>query len=161
MLSRKLLDELNLQIKEELASAYVYLSMAAHFEAENLPGFANWMHKQAGEEYEHAMKFFEHINDRGNKVILQSLEQPQTEFGSPVEVFETTLKHEQHITARINLLYKIALEDNDYAAQVFLSWFVKEQVEEEKTASEILQTLKMVGDKGHAIIMLDRQLASR
>ena len=161
MLSRKLLDEMNLQIKEELASAYIYLSMAAHFESQNLPGFATWMHKQAGEEYEHAMKFFEYINDRGNKVILQALEQPQVEFGNPTDVFEITLKHEQHITARINHLYKIALEENDYAAQGFLNWFISEQVEEEKTASEILETLKMVGEKGHAIIMLDRQLAAR
>jgi ferritin len=160
-LSKKMQDALNEQIKEELYSSYLYLSMAAYCESINLPGFAHWMQVQSGEELEHAMKFFGHINDRGGRVILQALDQPAPEFGGPTDLFEKTLAHEQHITGRIHKLYALAVEENDYASLSMLQWFVDEQVEEEKSASEILEVLKMIGDKGQGLIMLDRQLASR
>ncbi len=161
MLSKKLLGEMNEQIKHELYSAYLYLAMAAHSEAHNLPGFAHWMKAQAQEEMGHAMKFFEFIHDRGSGVILQAIDQPPAEFASPTAIFQATLEHEQKVTARINLLYAIASDEKDYASQTFLQWFITEQVEEEKNATQILDTMKMAGEKGTALFMLDRQLGSR
>ena len=160
-LSKKMQDALNEQIKEELASAYIYLSMAAYCESINLPGFATWMVKQSQEEVEHAMKLYGYIHDRGGRVVLQALDQPPIDFDGPVDVFEKTLAHEQHITGCIHALYAMAGDENDYASLGLLQWFVDEQVEEEKTAGEILETLKIIGDKGQGLIMLDRQLAER
>jgi ferritin len=160
-LSKKMQDALNEQIKEELFSSYLYLSMAAYCESINLPGFAHWMQAQSGEELEHAMKFFGYINDRGGRVILQAIDQPAAEFGGPTDLFEKTLAHEQYITGRIHKLYALAVEERDYASLSILQWFVDEQVEEEQSASEILELLKVMGDKGQGLIMLDRQLASR
>jgi len=161
MLSKTMSVEMNEQVKHELFSAYLYLSMAAHFEAANLGGFASWMRLQAAEEQEHAMKFFDFILDRGGKVALQAIDQPQVEFGTPLNVFEKVLAHEQHVTALIHKLYALAVKDEDYASQVFLNWFVTEQVEEEKNASTILETLKLIGDKSNAIYQLDHQLGKR
>jgi ferritin len=152
---------MNNQIKHELYSAYMYLSMAAHFEAANLGGFASWMRVQAGEEQEHALKFFDHILDRGGKVALQAIDQPPVEFGTPLAVFEQVYTHEQHVTALIHKLYAQAVTENDYASQLFLGWFVTEQVEEEKNATTIVETLKMIGDKSNAIYQLDHQLGKR
>jgi ferritin len=160
-LSKKMQDALNEQIKEELASAYIYLSMAAYCESINLGGFAHWMRAQTNEEMEHAMKFYGYIHDRGGRVVLEALDQPPIEFDGPTDVFEKTLAHEQYITGRIHMLYGMAVEEKDYASVGALQWFVDEQVEEEKTATEILEYLKMIGDKGQGLIMLDRHLASR
>lgn len=161
MLGKKMQDAMNEQIQHELGSAYIYLAMAAYCESENLPGFARWMELQAQEEMGHAMRFYKYINERGGRVVLQALEQPPTEFESPRDVFVQTLAHEQFITGRINDLYALALAEKDYASQSFLTWFIDEQVEEEASATAILETLKMIGDKGQALIMLDRQLARR
>jgi ferritin len=160
-LSKKMQDALNEQIKEELASAYIYLSMAAYCESINLPGFARWMRMQTNEEMEHAMKFYGYIHDRGGRVILQAIDQPPIEFNGPTDVFEKTLAHEQYITGCIHNLYGMAAEGKDYASLGVLQWFVDEQVEEEQSATEILDVLKMVGDKGQGLIMLDRELARR
>jgi ferritin len=160
-LSKKMQDALNEQIKEEMASAYIYLSMAAYCESINLPGFAHWMQGQSQEELSHAMKLYEYIHDRGGRVVFQALEQPPAEFDGPIGVFEKTLAHEQYITGRIHNLYGMAAAENDYASLGILQWFVNEQVEEEKTAGDILDMLKVVGDKGQGLIILDRQLASR
>jgi ferritin len=161
MLSKTLASEINTQIKLELYSAYLYLSMAAHFEASNLPGFAHWMKTQAREEQEHAMKFFEYLNDRGDRVVLQAIDQPQSEFKSALAIFEQSLEHEKSVTARINLLYSIAVKDNDYASQNFLNWFVSEQVEEEKNASQIVEWLKSAGDSATTLFMLDSIMGKR
>jgi ferritin len=161
MFSQKIQDAMNDQIQRELESAYIYLSMAAYFESSNLAGFAHWMKAQAQEEQTHAMKFFDFIYDRGGRVMLQAIPQPPAEFASPLAVFEKALAHEQKITGHINDLYALAVQEKDYASQTFLQWFVDEQVEEEKSAGEIVETLKMVGDKGQALFMLDRQLAQR
>ena len=160
-LSQKMQDALNEQIREELASAYIYLSMAAYCESIALPGFAKWMRAQTAEEEEHAMKFFDYINERGGRVQLQPIEGPPVEFEGPTDVFEKTLEHEQYITGRIHDLYGMAVEEKDYASQILLQWFVDEQVEEEATATEILDVLKRIGDKGQGLVMLDRQLAQR
>ncbi|MCE1252322.1 MAG: ferritin [Anaerolineae bacterium] len=161
MFSKNLLDEMNTQIKLELYSGYLYLSMSAYFEANNLPGFARWMKIQAKEEQEHAMKFFGYINDRGERVVLQAIDQPQSDFKGALAIFEQALEHEKSVTARIDLLYSIAVKNNDYASQSFLNWFVDEQVEEEKNASEIVEWLKKAGDSVTALFSLDSMLGKR
>jgi len=160
-MSESLLDAMNVQINKELYSGYLYLSMAAYADAMNMPGVAHWMKLQAMEEQGHAMKFYGYINSRGGRVVLDAIEQPEVEFESILQLFEKTLEHEQYVTSLINKLYAMALEENDYASQIFLNWFVAEQVEEEETAAAILETLRMVGESGHGLIMMDRQLASR
>lgn len=161
MLSKKLLDAMNEQINFELSSAYVYLSMAAHFDAANLPGFAHWMRAQYREETGHAMKFYGYIYDRGSAVTLKAIAQPPTSFKGPIEVFKQVLEHEQKVTAAINAIYALAVAESDYATQQFLQWFIKEQVEEEKNAMDIIELLKMTGESGPTLIMADRQLAAR
>jgi ferritin len=161
MLNKKVEEAINEQIKNELYSGYLYLSMSAYFEANNLPGFARWMRLQAEEEQEHALKFFDFVNDRGGRVVLHAIDQPPVEFESALAIFEQTLEHEQKVTSLIHQLYELALEQNDYPSQVMLQWFIDEQVEEEKNATEIVDTLKMVGDQGQALVMLDRALGRR
>ena len=161
MLSKALHDAINAQIKDELNSAYLYLSMSAHCETLNLPGCARWLRIQWEEEVAHAMKLFDLINSRGGKVTLQALDQPPAEFKSVRDIFERVLAHEQKVTALINQLYALAVKENDYAAQADLQWFVKEQVEEEQNVSTIVAQLEMIGDSGTALMMLDRHLGSR
>ena len=161
MLSKALEKAFNDQINHELSSSYLYLSMAAYAESQNLPGFAHWLKLQTKEETGHGMKLYKFVNESGGRVELQKIDQPILEFKSPTALFEEVLKHERKITVLINKLYELALEEKDYAAQVLLHEFIGEQVEEEATASSILETLKMAGEKGHALIMMDRQLARR
>lgn len=160
-LNKKLQDALNDQIREELYSSYLYLSMASYCQSINLPGFAHWMRVQSQEELDHAKKFYGFIEDRGGRVLLQGLEQPPAEFGGPVDIITQTLAHEKHITGRIEMLYGMALEQKDYASTGFLQGFINEQVEEERNATDILNVLKMVGEKGHTLFMVDRQLGGR
>jgi ferritin len=161
MLSKTILAEMNEQIMHELYSAYLYLAMSAHFDEAGLPGFAKWMRMQAGEEQEHALKFYDHIHDRGGSVKLLPIAQPPAEFGTPKEVFEQVLEHEKMVTGRIHHIYGLAAKESDFASQVFLNWFVEEQVEEEKNASDILDTIKLIGDKSNAIFQLDHRLGKR
>lgn len=161
MLSKSLQDAINEQINLELSSAYVYLSMSAHFEAENLGGFANWMRVQYHEETEHAMKFYKYVFDRGGKVLLKAIAQPAAKFKMPLDVFRIVLGHEQKVTASINKLYELALKEEDYATQNFLQWFIKEQVEEEKNATDIINMLEMIGSTPISLMMADRQLGAR
>ncbi len=161
MLSNNLQNAINEQIKNELYSAYLYLAMAAWSEERNLGGFAHWMRVQAREETGHALKFFGYVHDRGGKVVLQAIEQPPSEFTSSLTMFQQTLEHEQKVTALINNLYKIAVQDNDYASQAFLQWFVNEQVEEEKSATGIIEILKMAGSSGPSLLMANAQLGAR
>mgnify|MGYP001066703062 CR=1 FL=1 len=161
MLSKAVQDAINEQVKDELYSAYLYLAMDAYFESMSLPGFAAWMRAQSQEEVAHAMKLFDFINERGGRVELQAIEQPPVDFDSPRDVFEATYEHEQKVTALIHDLYEVALEENDYAAQVMLHWFIDEQVEEEAGVSQILDTLERIGDSEQGLIMLDRELGQR
>jgi len=151
----------NHQINEELFSSYVYLAMAAHFEGMNLDGFTNWMKQQAQEELQHAMRLFDHINRRGGRVVLKAIGEPPLEYGTPLQAFEKALAHEQHITGCINELYRVALEENDYPAQMELQWFIDEQVEEEENAGRVVEQLRMAGDNQSALLMLDRELGQR
>jgi ferritin len=161
MLSQKLQQAFNEQINHEMASAYLYLSMAAYAHSMNLPGFAHWLELQTKEEKSHAMKLYKFVNERGGRVELLPIQKPASDFKSPAHLFEEVLGHERKITALINKLYEAAVDEKDYAAQVLLHWYIQEQVEEEAAASEILETIRMAGEKGHALIMMDRQLARR
>jgi ferritin len=161
MLSQRMQDALNSQIQHEFYSSFVYLAMSAHFEHGNLPGFARWMRMQAGEEYTHAMKIFDHILDRGGLVALPAIATPPARFEAPLSVFDQALHHERAVTKSIHELYELAVAERDYPARVFLDWFVNEQVEEEKTAELVVEQLKMIGDDRPALLMLDRELGQR
>lgn len=161
MLSKAIEEAINEQIKNELYSAYLYLSMSAYLEANNMPGFARWMRLQNQEEVSHAMKLFDYMNDRGSRVVLQAIDQPPAEFESALDIFQKALDHEQKVTAMINRIYELAVKENDYPTQVELQWFITEQVEEEKSAGDIVEQLKMVGEHGPSLIMLDQQLGAR
>lgn len=161
MLSAPMLQKLNDQVRHEFYSSYAYLSMAAWFESQDLPGMATWMRLQADEERQHAHKFFDYILDRGHEVQLQGIAQPPVKFSTPLEVFEQGLSHERAVTASINALYAQALDDKDFASVQFLDWFVKEQVEEEKTTSLVIGKLKRIGNDGAALLQLDRELGQR
>lgn len=161
MIGKKMEAAFNDQIREEVFSAYLYWSMAAYFESISLGGFAAWMKAQAQEEMMHATKFFDHISERGGRVILQTIKQPESAWDSPLAAFEAAYRHEQHITGCIDGLVKVASDENDNAAGLMLQWFVAEQVEEEKNADDIVNKLKLVGDHGHAILMMDRELGQR
>lgn len=161
MLCKKLEDAFNEQITKEFYSAYLYLSMASYFERMNLPGFANWMRIQFQEEQFHAMKFFNYTIERGGKVELGAIEQPQNEWDGVMGVFEATLAHEIKVTKMINDLVYLARDERDNAAEVFLQWFINEQVEEESTAETIIGNLKLANDSPQALFMLDRELGAR
>jgi ferritin len=161
MLSKSLQDAINEQMKHEIESAYLYLAMSAYCESINLPGTAAWLRVQWQEELSHAMKLFTYVHDRGGRVVLKAVDQPPVDYASPYEIFKQVLAHEQKVTGMINKLYEAAIRENDYATQVELQWFIKEQVEEEKNATDILRLFEMVGDSGISLMMLDRQLGSR
>ena len=161
MLNKKIQDAINEQIKNELYSAYIYLSMSAYFESMNLTGMARWMRLQSNEEVEHAMKFFDYIHDRGGRVVLGAIDQPPTEWKSPLAAFENAYEHEQKVTGMINNIYALALKENDYPTLVMLQWFIDEQVEEEKNASTIVEQLKLIGDSANGLMMLDHRLGER
>lgn len=161
MLNKPVFEAMNTQVMHELYSAYLYLSMSAYCEAENLPGFAKWLRVQAAEEQGHAMRFFEFILDRGNKVSLQAIAKPPVDFSSPLDVFQQTYEHEQKVTGLINAIYDAAVKDKDTASQIFMQWFITEQVEEEKNASQILDTLKKIGTSVGSLYQLDHRLGKR
>lgn len=161
MISEKIQDAFNKQLNAETYSGYLYLSMAACFEACNLPGFARWMKVQAQEEMGHAMKFYAHINERGGRVKLDGIDAPPVEWDSPLAAFQAAYEHEQKVTAMINDLVDLAAKESDHAAGVFLQWFVSEQVEEEASADEIVQMLKRIQDAPGPLYMLDHQLGQR
>lgn len=149
------------QINQELYSAYFYLAAVAYFEAANFAGFARWMRVQSREEVEHAMKLFDFVHDRGGRATLQPIAQPPADFASPLDVFTRALQHEQHVTSLIHKLYALAVQEQDYPAQVLLQWFITEQVEEEKNAGTIVQELTMIGDNASALLLLNHELGKR
>ncbi len=161
MLKENIEKALNNQLNAEIYSAYLYLSMSAYFESISLKGFANWMKVQYQEEMAHAMKFYDYINERGGRVILQAIEAPPTQWDSPLAVFEATYEHEQKVTGLINDLVELAISEHDHATNIFLQWFVSEQVEEEDSANELVEKLKLMGDARGGLFMLDRELAQR
>lgn len=161
MLSPGIEEALNEQLKHELSSAHIYLAMAAYCDASSLPGFSRWLEIQAEEEHQHAMRFYRFIQDRGGRVRLQAIPRPPLDFASPLDVFDQALAHEREITSMIDQLYVRAGAEGDHASQAFLQGFITEQVEEERTASQIVDTLRMAGDSKTALLLLDRELAQR
>jgi len=142
-------------------SGYIYLSMSAHFGSQNLGGMANWMRIQAHEELMHAMRFYNFINERGGRVILAQVDEPKTDWNSALDAFEDALKHEQLVTSLIHGLVDLAVSEKDHAANNFLQWFVEEQVEEENSVQTVVDKLRLVGDNGVALFMLDGELGRR
>jgi len=161
MLSEQMQKSLNEQVNAELFSSYLYLSMNAYFKSLNLDGFANWMYVQAQEELVHAMKFYDFINRRGGRAILDKVEAPKKEWTSPLNVFEEAFEHEKMITSRIHHLVDISLQERDHATNTFLQWFVTEQVEEEENADGVVRKLKLVGNADGGLFMIDLELAKR
>jgi len=161
MIEGKVERAFNEQLKNELGSAYLYLSMAAYFHSLGLHGMAQWMRVQTQEETLHAMKFFDHIKDRGGRVKLAALAEPKPEWSSPLDAFRHAYKHEQFVTSKINELVKVAEGEDDQAAKTFLQWFVAEQVEEETSASKVVHMLERVGDSREGLLMVDGELGAR
>lgn len=162
MLGKKMQELMNNQIQAELYSAQLYLAMSVYSETENYKGIARWLKVQYEEETSHGMKFLDHIVERGGEVELKAIEAPPVKYGSMLKMFEEVLAHEKKVTALINNLYEVALKEKDYASQIFLQWFITEQVEEEANASEIVAQLKMIGDKSvGGLFQLDHALGHR
>jgi len=161
MISKKMEDGFNNQIAAEFYSAHLYLAMAAYLESIDLPGFANWMRVQFEEEEFHAHKMFDYVIERDGRAILKGFDAPPAEWKSPMDVFETAYKHEQHVTSLINNLVDIALEEKDHASNIFLQWFVNEQVEEEASAKAIIQQLKLLGESKAGLFQVDREMGQR
>ena len=161
MISKKMEEALNDQVNAELYSAYLYLSMESYFKSQNLNGFANWMRVQTQEEVSHAMKIYDFVNERGGRMLLKGIEGPPTKWKSPLAVFEAAYAHEQKVTGLINKLVDLAIKEKDHATNSFLQWFVNEQVEEEASADEIVQQLKMMENAPGGMFMLDRELGQR
>ena len=157
----KLQDAINQHINAEIYSSYLYLSMSTFCESVDLPGFAHWMRVQSQEEYTHAMKLVTYLEDRDSRVILLPVDQPPVEFDSVEDIMRQTLAHEQHVSGLINDLYGVAVGANDYASQIMLQWFVSEQVEEEKTARDVIAALEMVKGRSDALLLLDREMGAR
>ena len=161
MVSNEVQDAINAQIGREFYAAYLYLGMMAYFESRSLTGFGHWMRLQAQEEAGHAMRLVDFLLDRGGQVELQSIDRPTVDFDSPRAVMQAALAHEQKVTGTINELYAIAVQHNDYPAQVLMQWFVSEQVEEEKNAGEIVDQLELAAGSASALLVLDGRLAER
>ncbi len=161
MIGKKMVDALNKQIQEEMKSAILYLSMSADFQVKGLPGFANWMHVQYQEEMIHAFKIYDYILAQRQRVEFRTLEAPPASWDSPLAAFEAAFKHEQYITGCIHALVKLAREENDFATETFLQWFVTEQIEEENNADTIMQQCRMIGNNSQGLYMLDKELATR
>ena len=161
MLSDKMQGALNDQLKAEIYSSYLYLSMEAYFQSRSLTGFATWMRVQTQEELTHAMKFYEFINERGGRVNLKPIEAPPGDWESPLAVFEAGYKHETIVTGLINKLVDLSMAESDHATNTFLQWFVSEQVEEEDNASTVVERIKLVGEATGGLFLLDQELGQR
>lgn len=161
MIDEKMQDALNGQINAEFSSSYLYIAMSAHFQAVGLPGFASWFRVQAQEELAHTMRFFDFLGDRGGRVELYPVGAPPAKWDAPIAVFEAVLEHEREIAGRIDALIELSLEIRDHASRSFLQWFVDEQVEEEGSVQEILAKLRLVGNDGQGLFMIDQELGKR
>lgn len=161
MVSRKMTKSINNQINAELYSAYLYMAMAAYASFKGLKGAANWFTVQAKEEMIHAQKFYDYLISQGSQIVLAAIDQPPTQFRSLEDLFRQTLSHEQKVTGLINGLARLARDENDNATGIFLQWFVTEQIEEEESARDIVDKVKLIGNDGPALLMLDKELAAR
>jgi ferritin len=161
MISQKVQEAINGQIQAEMYSANLYLAMSVYCESKSLKGFANWLKVQYQEEMSHATKFITYLLDRNGKVRIATIDAPPSEFGTLSELFGKVLDHEQHVTQLIGKVYEVAVAEKDFAAQIFLQWFINEQVEEESNASEVIDKLAVIGEKTADILYLDKELSTR
>ncbi len=161
MLKKNVLEKLNEQFNHELASAYVYYAMAAHFDSVNLKGFANWMRIQAQEELTHVHRIYTYIINRGARPFFAAAAEPKQEWKSPLDAMKDAYKHECFISEKIGECVTLVLKEGDHSTNTMLQWFVNEQVEEEASADDIVQKLKLIGDNTSALFLLDNELASR
>ena len=161
MLTKKMEDALVKHINEEFHSAYIYMSMSAHSSSLGLKGFAKWFMTQYHEEMMHAMKIYEYVQSQGGAIVLGAIAEPPKDFKSPLDLMQQTLTHEQYMSRNINDLLEVAIEERDHATQIFLHWFVTEQVEEEDTVGDIVARLKLIGEDASALFMMDKELAGR
>lgn len=161
MIKKEMAQALNEQINKEMYSAYLYMSMSAYSGRMGLKGFANWFMVQYHEEMFHAMKLYEYVQRQGEDVKLDAIKAPPAQFSSQLDMFTQTLAHEQFITSSINGLMEMAQSQKDHATQIFLEWYITEQVEEEENDNDIIAQLQLIGDNAHALLMLDRELAAR
>jgi ferritin len=161
MISNKMAEALNDQIKAEFDSAYLYLSMSVYLEAQNLKGMAHWVRVQAREEAEHADKLMRHLYDRGARVVLDAVAKPASEFGAPADVFKAVLQHERYVSERFHKLMTLAREEKDYASESMLKWFIDEQVEEEAGVEDVARKFEFVGSSAASVYLLDKELAQR
>lgn len=161
MLVKRMEEALNGQINKELYSGYLYLAMSGHCSERGIPGAAHWFMSQGQEEMTHAMKMYDYVLQKGGSVTLLPIDAPPAEFGSLLEIYQVVLEHEEGVTASVNDLMEIALEERDHATRIFLEWFVSEQVEEEANVREIIDQLKMAGEHNASLMMIDKELAQR
>jgi ferritin len=161
MIKEKILKALNKQLNEELYSSYAYLAMSAHFTSQSFDGFAHWLRIQSQEEYGHAMKIFDYIHQRDGKVSLVKVDPPKTNWKIPLDIFKETYEQEVSVTKSINNIVDLSISEKDHATHNFMQWFVSEQVEEESTASRILDKIKFIGDNKNGLLLLDRELGQR
>lgn len=161
MLKETMQQAMNDQINAEMYSSYLYLSMEAYFQSISLNGFAAWMRAQVQEELMHAMKFYDFVHERGGQVTLESIAKPETTWASPLAAFEAILKHEQHVTSLINDLVDLAISEKDHASNIFLQWFVTEQVEEEASVGEVVEKLRLIQDNPSGLFMVDAEMGKR
>ncbi len=161
MMTEKIKEALNNQMIAEMYSSYLYLSMASYFEAKGLEGCSHWMKAQAQEEMVHAMKFYHFIHERGGRAIMKTIDAPPSEWDSPLKAFEHALEHEKYVTSLINNLMELAIEEKDHATQIFLQWFISEQVEEEASASQVAEKMRLAEETHGGLFMLDRELSQR
>jgi len=161
MIHQDLQNALNQQINQEFTAAYNYLAMSAYFDTQNLDGFANWMQLQHDEEQVHGMKLLRYLQDRGGEVLLEGIDSPRLEYGSPLEVFQISLEMECENTASINNLYELASKHNDHATTSHLQWFLDEQVEEEKSVEDVISLLERVGGDIAGLLYLNDKMGAR
>ncbi|MCI5211462.1 MAG: ferritin [Candidatus Electrothrix sp. ATG2] len=161
MLKKKMLKALTLQINAEMYSGYLYLSMESYFHSISLSGFATWMRMQAQEELYHAMKLYDFVNERGGRVVLDTINRPDAEWESPLAAFEQIMAHEEKVTTLINALMDLAITEQDHATKIFLQWFVSEQVEEEASVGGVLNKLRLIQNDSSGLFMLDAEMAKR
>ncbi len=161
MLSKKIENALNEQIKYEYFSSYLYLAMSAYCDSINMPGFTTWMRRQSNEEMTHALKLFDYVLNRDGNVKLKSIPEPPQKYTSLEKIFKQVYEHEIEVTGLINKLYELASKENDHATSVELQWFISEQVEEERTSKDIWEKLKLAGNNSSALLILDRELSQR
>lgn len=161
MISQKMNDALNEQVNAELFSSYLYLSMSAWCSERSLSGYATWMRAQAQEEMFHGMKIYDYILERGGSIDLKNIEKPAADWSSPLAVAEEVAAHEAKVTGLINDLVEVAMAEKDHASNIFLQWFVAEQVEEEDSAGDVLERMKMIGDDSAGMFAMDLELGKR